>query len=366
MQLSRNLSRMTCWYYVQEGGHIAQKILIHTYSNKKIPKLYQSIPLPMHSMKIKLRDRDVLPPLSESPFGSFPPEWNKNGSNCVDHVCDDIKIHCFTHSIQPLVQNEIHRSSNIHSVSLNKNTSSGGTVPSANYASKTRATMATTKQQTCNHASREDTNYGRIGPASGPGKAGAYKRQKVAPTTFRVYYERSDLPLCIQHAATRSLQWKVDVRKLDYHHYLPVFFDGLREIEEPFAFVAFEGCMSLLEHGERKIMPTIPQLIIPMKLALNTRHPVILFRTLKVLQKLVVSEEYIGEALVPYYRQLLPVLNLYKNRTQNLGDRIDYSQHSQNDINRIVNETLNILEIHGGQDAYINIKYIIPTYESCK
>lgn len=28
-------------------------------------------------------------------------------------------------------------------------------------------------------------------------------------------------------------------------------------------------------------------------------------------------------------------------------------------------ETLEVLEKHGGEDAYINIKYMIPTYESC-
>ena len=28
-------------------------------------------------------------------------------------------------------------------------------------------------------------------------------------------------------------------------------------------------------------------------------------------------------------------------------------------------ETLEMFEIHGGEDAFINIKYMIPTYESC-
>lgn len=31
----------------------------------------------------------------------------------------------------------------------------------------------------------------------------------------------------------------------------------------------------------------------------------------------------------------------------------------------IINETLEALEKYGGEDAFINIKYIIPTYESC-
>jgi len=34
------------------------------------------------------------------------------------------------------------------------------------------------------------------------------------------------------------LAWKVEIQKLDFHHYLPIFFDGLREVEFPYAFVA--------------------------------------------------------------------------------------------------------------------------------
>jgi len=55
----------------------------------------------------------------------------------------------------------------------------------------------------------------------------------------------------------------------------------------------------MLEYGGAKILPVIPQLIIPIKTALNTRDPEILQVTLKVLQKLVSSADMIGEALVP-------------------------------------------------------------------
>ncbi len=60
--------------------------------------------------------------------------------------------------------------------------------------------------------------------------------------------------------------------------------------------------------------------------ALNTRDPGILVVVLKVMQQLVVSGEMIGEALVPYYRQLLPVLNLFKGKNVNIGDKILYNQ----------------------------------------
>ena len=39
-------------------------------------------------------------------------------------------------------------------------------------------------------------------------------------------------------------------------------------------------------------------------------------RTLKSLQLLVKSGEFIGQALVPYYRQLLPIFNIFKAKNR--------------------------------------------------
>merc|ERR1719454_1838023 len=109
-----------------------------------------------------------------------------------------------------------------------------------------------------------------------------------------------------------KIAWKVDIEKLDYHHYLPIFFDGLREKEDPYRFLAVQGVYDMLDNGGSKILPVIPQLIIPIKTALNTRDSQIVCTVLKVLQQKVVSGEMIGEALVPYYRQILPIFNLFK------------------------------------------------------
>jgi hypothetical protein len=95
-------------------------------------------------------------------------------------------------------------------------------------------------------------------------------------------------------------------------------------------------------------------------------------RTLKILQKLVLTHPEIGEDLVPYYRQLLPMFNLFKAKSsnsrltlENFGDQMDFSQKKNENLGELIRETLEILERHGGEDAYINIKYMIPTYESC-
>lgn len=197
-------------------------------------------------------------------------------------------------------------------------------------------------------------------------KSGAFKRRYIPPTQFRRFYDRGDLPIAIEHKGTgNEIAWKVDEKRLDYHHYLPIFFDGIREKEEPYRFLSVEGTFNLLQAGGSKIVNCIPQLIIPIKTALNTRDPEIICTMLKVIQQLVASNEMVGEALVPYYRQILPVFNLFKNFNTNSGDAIEYSQRKRLNMGDLIEETLQLLEMHGGKDAFINIKYMIPTYESC-
>jgi hypothetical protein len=103
---------------------------------------------------------------------------------------------------------------------------------------------------------------------------------------------------------------------LDYHHYLPIFFEGIREKQDPYRFLAVQGVFDMLEKGGAKVLPVIPQLIIPIKskfilmnlqlisflAALNTRDGEIIAIALKILQALVTCSDTIGEALVPYYR----------------------------------------------------------------
>ncbi len=144
-----------------------------------------------------------------------------------------------------------------------------------------------------------------------------------------------------------------------------MFFDGLKETAHPYEFFARQGVHDMLEHGgSTKILPVIPQLIIPIKEALNPRNPKVLCTTLKVLQHLVVAADMVGEALVPYYRQILPILNIFKAQNLNSGDGIDYGQQKRENVGDLIQETLEAFEKHGGDDAFINIKYMVPTFES--
>lgn len=61
------------------------------------------------------------------------------------------------------------------------------------------------------------------------------------------------------------LKLQVEIEKLDFHHYLPLFFDGLCEVHHPHEFFSRQGVHDMLEHGGTKVLPVIPQLIIPLK-----------------------------------------------------------------------------------------------------
>ena len=113
-----------------------------------------------------------------------------------------------------------------------------------------------------------------------------------------------------------------------------------------------------------KVASVVPQLIIPIKEALSTRNESVLIRCCHVIASIARLGSGCGPALVPYFRQLLPVVNIFAGRSVNLGDAMDFAQRKGH-IGELIQDTLQTLERYGGPDAYINIKYMVPTYESC-
>jgi len=229
---------------------------------------------------------------------------------------------------------------------------------------------------------------GRMGAAGywgvGPPKTGIYKKvvprgvhkpqhvfeADTTPATFlRKHFERGDFPIIMRQGATLGIEWKVEPERLDYLHHLPLFFDGLLEKVEPFSTIATVGLRDMINAAKGKepplLRPAIPVIIIPIRRCLNTRDNVTMARALNMLQLIIRTDPGCGELLVPYYRQLLPTFNLFKANNANLGDGIDYAQRKRENIGDLVAETLELMERSGGEDAFINIKYMIPTYESC-
>jgi len=197
--------------------------------------------------------------------------------------------------------------------------------------------------------------------------AGAFRKRAIEATVFRKYYERGDLPVKIDHCAGgNKVLWGSDVRTLDYHVYLPIFVDGLREVDDPYRFLAIQGVIDMIQAAPEKLLPVVPQLILPINNALGTREPDIICSVLKILQQMLLQNPAIGQAFVPYFRSILPVFNLFRSREKNMGDAFDYGQRRRLDLGELIRETLEMFEMYGGPDAFINIKYMCPTYESCE
>lgn len=94
----------------------------------------------------------------------------------------------------------------------------------------------------------------------------AHNQTITQSKTFRMYYERGDLPIRLEYlTGGDKISWTVEIDKLDYGLYLPLFFDGLSETKHPYKTYARQGVQDLLAHGGEKIYSVIPQLIIPIK-----------------------------------------------------------------------------------------------------
>ena len=81
-------------------------------------------------------------------------------------------------------------------------------------------------------------NLPRPRPAVQKPVAGAVGRRQIPVSEFRLFYDRGDLPVTIEHGPQNKINWKVEIQQLDYHHYLPIFFEGIREKMDPYRFLA--------------------------------------------------------------------------------------------------------------------------------
>jgi hypothetical protein len=116
-----------------------------------------------------------------------------------------------------------------------------------------------------------------------PPKAGALNPRKIPVSDFRLHYDRGDLPVLVQHEKGTSIKWKDPTfEKFNFQLYLPIFVDGIREKTDPYRFLAIQGTFDLLDKVKDSVVKVIPQLILPLKAALNTRDVDIIGVALKV------------------------------------------------------------------------------------
>jgi hypothetical protein len=143
----------------------------------------------------------------------------------------------------------------------------------------------------------------------------------------------------------------VPLISLNLQQFLPQFIEGVREQQQPFAFLAYQGALELIRstRGTEKLKEITPSLILSLKRSIDTRHVPTMRKAMTLLREMLRNCPSMGEVLVAYYRQLLPVLNLFSGHPA-LASEIE--------------EILTLLETTGGPDAFINIKYVVPMYES--
>ncbi len=175
-----------------------------------------------------------LPRQQHSPFGDFPKEYMKGKKPAVTEVENTIK----------------------HEQSI----AASGTGKGLHLTD-----VAILKKGDVLGGKSTSLNKPKEKPATQKPRAGAINRRNVPVSEFRRFYDRGDLPISIEHGPQNRIFWKVEIQQLDYHHYLPIFFEGIREKVDPYRFLAVQGVFDMLEKGGAKVLPVIPQLIIPIK-----------------------------------------------------------------------------------------------------
>ena len=123
-----------------------------------------------------------------------------------------------------------------------------------------------------------------------PPRAGALNPRRIPVSDFRLHYDRGDLPILVEHERGTKIKWKdPSFEKFNFQLYLPIFVDGIREKSDPYRFLAIQGTFDLLDHVKDNVVKVIPQLILPLKAALNTRDVEIIAVALKVCNYLILS-----------------------------------------------------------------------------
>jgi hypothetical protein len=182
-------------------------------------------------------------------------------------------------------------------------------------------------------------------------------------------YTRGELPCTVEHRSSGlALSWMCPLHNLDYEHYLPIFMDGVRCTDNPHKFIARQGVYELIEDARgnsQRVIDCLLLLMLPLRYSLSTKNPDTILAVINILKQLCDVHPTIGPHLIPHYRQILGILNLFYGKGgKNLGDAMDYKQFNSDDLVVPIAECLEALERTGGPNAFVNIKFMVPTYTS--
>ncbi|ETV78124.1 hypothetical protein H257_08328 [Aphanomyces astaci] len=192
-------------------------------------------------------------------------------------------------------------------------------------------------------------------PTSSSGRSKPKAKDK---SEFRRYFDQNELPMTVEtQNGDRNIVWTTPLETLDYTHILPICCSGLQESVEPYPSLAFKATMELLEHGmaDTRVLKSLASIMSHVKAALSTRDKEVVHRVLLVVQQLAVCDG-VGEALGEYYRAILPLCNLLKDKRLGTGDSM---------TKELIQDTLEILDAYGKDDAHHQIQHHVPGFQHC-
>ncbi|GMH88434.1 hypothetical protein TL16_g11157 [Triparma laevis f. inornata] len=168
-------------------------------------------------------------------------------------------------------------------------------------------------------------------------------------------YTRGELPCTVEHRSSGlALSWMCPLHNLDYEHYLPIFMDGA-----PFT-PSSPGKVSTSSSKTQQVTA-----IGFWTYSLSTKRSDVVLAVVNIIKQLCTVHPAVGPRLIPHYRQILGILNLfYCKGGKNLGDAMDYKQFNSDDLVVPIAEVLEMMERTGGPNAFVNIKFMVPTYTS--
>jgi hypothetical protein len=200
------------------------------------------------NMKLSDLRSKFAPRNKHSPFGDFPPGYLPQKTQ--DFTLVNIDSHQVAHSVK-------------------------GTLGSTDGRVRSTSTKPFSKSTAFSSLRNKTSDK--------PPRAGAFQPRRIPVSDFRLHYDRGDLPILVEHEMGAKIKWKEEsFEKFNYQLFLPIFVDGVREKTDPYRFLAIQGTFDLLEKVGDNVVKVIPQLILPLKAALNTRDVEVISIALKV------------------------------------------------------------------------------------
>ena len=154
--------------------------------------------------------------------------------------------------------------------------------------------------------------------------------QQGHETWLRYHFQRSDLPVRLdsrggnKFTKRSGLVWQGEgIASVDLHRWLPIFVDGLRETEWPFAFIAQRGLDELFRFFGKKdavaLMAAIPPAAAQLKQCLATRDVGVAKRVQSCVQNLARCDPSgrVGAVTVMFAKDLLKPMNAFVCRYGN-------------------------------------------------